>query len=122
MTFEHQRGLIMFQYLQVEERVASPSFGKITKYDPGLHYQRMMQDNICVPLGVAHRRDLLDRVGLFDERLGHVQGKFEDVDLWQRAVRAGFPVTFVPHVCGRYHIRSYSHARTAPMTMKQPHS
>jgi glycosyltransferase involved in cell wall biosynthesis len=62
-----------------------------------------------VPLGVAHRRAVLDRVGLFDEALA----REEDRDLWVRLARAGAAIAFVPAASGRYHVRSESLSRTA---------
>jgi FkbM family methyltransferase len=86
----------------------------VTAYDPAARYRAMFAETIAVPLGVAHRRDLLDRVGRFDESLGRYRGQDEDGDLWRRFARAGARFVFVPAKSGLYHVRSDSFARTRP--------
>ncbi|WP_020467935.1 FkbM family methyltransferase [Zavarzinella formosa] len=107
-------GVLVFRYDQIDELAGSRSPGRITEYDPAARRQAMFTETVMVPLGVAHRRDLLDRVGLFDEKLGKYRGQDEDGDLWRRFAKAGEPFTFVPHKCGLYHVRSDSFARVRP--------
>jgi hypothetical protein len=64
--------------------------------------------NVATPLGVAHSRALLDRVGLFDERLS-VE---EDWDLWKRFHRAGVDFLYSDRKSGLYHVRTHSQSRT----------
>ncbi len=104
--------VLVFRYRLQEERPGHPAFGTLTDYDPAARYDRMFDETIAVPLGVAHRRDLVDRVGLFDESLGLYLGQDEDGDLWRRFARAGATFTFVPHQAGIYHVRADSVART----------
>lgn len=70
--------------------------------------EHLLRHNIVCPLGVAHRRDLLDRSGLFDEGLWYE----EDWDLWKRFARAGATFSFTSHKSGRYHVRDDSLSRT----------
>lgn len=51
-------------------------------------------DGLFQTCNVAYRRDLLERLGGFDERFRHPYG--EDVDLGWRAIESGARVTFVP--------------------------
>ncbi len=107
--------VLLFRYELVEERPTHPLFGQVRTYDPKPRAGRMFTETIAVPLGVVHRRGLLDRVGNFDELLGRYRGQDEDGDLWRRFARAGATFTAVPHSSGRYHVRPDSVARTRPM-------
>jgi glycosyltransferase involved in cell wall biosynthesis len=81
-------------------------------WDPSRHRDRLFAVNIVTPLGVAHRRDLIARVGGFDERL-----RFEeDWDLWKRLARGGARFLFLPTKSGRYHIRPDSLSRAGRTT------
>jgi len=71
-------------------------------WQPAELYPRLFERNLATPLGVAHRRGLLERVGLFQESLAGVE---EDWDLWKRFAAAGASFLFVPRKSGRYHIR-----------------
>jgi glycosyltransferase involved in cell wall biosynthesis len=71
--------------------------------------------NISVPLGVAHRRALIEKVGGFNELHWHE----EDADLWRRLARAGAKIVFLPAKSGRYHVRPDSRARQPHLTRKQ---
>ncbi|OWK41030.1 Acetyltransferase [Fimbriiglobus ruber] len=109
--------VLMFRYDVVEERPGHPHFGRTTTHDPatGLHrIQVVGGDTIAVPLGVIHRKELLDRAGYFDESLGRFQGQSEDADLWRRFARVGARIIPVPAVSGRYHVRADSLARARP--------
>lgn len=105
----HRSEVLVFAYDQAEERPGHPDCGRVRAYDPRPHAARLFAVNIVVPLGVAHRRSLLDRVGLFDERLRYE----EDWELWKRFACAGAAFTFVPARSGLYHVRGDSLARTA---------
>lgn len=106
--------VLIFQYDLIEEHPDSPRFGGATTYDPAARRHHMFSETITVPLGVVHRRALLDRTGMFDETLGKYRGQDEDGDLWRRFVRAGARVVYVAHRSGRYHVRPDSFARTRP--------
>jgi GT2 family glycosyltransferase len=78
-------------------------------WDPAPLREHMMDECIVVPLAVAHRRGLLDRVGLFTEGQGfHFD---EDLDLWRRMARAGADFVFLPLKSGRYHVHGDSLSR-----------
>lgn len=104
--------VLVFRYDLVDER---PGCGdRVTTYDPEAHLGALVADTLAVPLGVAHRRALIDRVGGFDESLGRYRGRSEDAEMWRRFARAGAVFAFVAHRSGRYHIRSDSLARSQP--------
>ncbi|MDB5313203.1 MAG: epsH 2 [Gemmataceae bacterium] len=99
--------VLLFRYDQVEDRPGAPGYGRVTPYDPAARREFLFAETIAVPLGVVHRRDLIARVGGFDEGLW----RDEDGDLWRRFARAGARFTAVPHPSGRYYIRADSLAR-----------
>ena len=80
-------------------------------WQPAELYPRLFERNLATPLGVAHRRSLLERVGLFQESLPGVE---EDWDLWKRFAAAGASFLFVPRKSGRYHIRPGSRSTHHP--------
>lgn len=100
--------VLVFAYDQVEERPGHPGFGTVRTYDPRAYYDQLPHRNIVVPLGVAHRRALFDRVGRFDE----ARVREEDADLWRRFARAGAAFAFVGERSGRYHVRPGSLSRS----------
>lgn len=112
--------VLIFQYDIVDERTGSPAFGTTRRYDPREHHERLLYQNIVIPLGVAHRRTLLDRVGLFDESMGRHSDREEDTDLWRRFAAAGAAFTFVAECAGRYHVRANSLSRTRPPSAPTP--
>lgn len=103
----HLADVLVFAYDLVEERAGSPDQGQFTTWDPGLVPDRLNQQHIAVPLGVAHRRDLLDRVGGFNE----TRTVQEDTDLWRRFAVAEALFLFLPEKSGLYHVRSDSRSR-----------
>jgi len=102
--------VLMCPYDLVNERVGAPDFGARTTYDPRIARDDLLQKkaNMIVGLGVAHRRALLQRTGLFNENLSFE----EDWDLWKRFVDAGATFSFVEHRGGLYHTRADSLSRT----------
>jgi glycosyltransferase involved in cell wall biosynthesis len=100
--------VLVFRYDQFDERPRSPSFGRLSAWDPAAHRDRFPADNVFVPLAVAHRRDLIDRVGGFDEGLV----VDEDTELWRRFASAGARFAFLPDKSGLYHVRASSQSRT----------
>ncbi len=99
--------VLVFAYDLVEERPGLRETTPVRTWIPAVVRQHLHQVNIVVPMGVVHRRDLLDRVGLFDETLREE----EDWDLWKRMANTGSTFYFVPARCGRYHVRADSTAR-----------
>ena len=76
-------------------------------WEPRLAYPKLDTQNIMVPLGVAHRRELFLRYGGFDAAL-----RFEeDWDLWKRYSLLGGKFAFSPYKSGVYHVRTESLAR-----------
>jgi FkbM family methyltransferase len=105
--------VLLFRYHTVEERAGHPDLGTVALHDPAECRDALFTDTIAVPLGVVHRRTLLDRAGYFDERLWRA----EDADLWRRFARVGATFATIPHPSGRYHIRSDSLARIGPRAL-----
>ena len=106
--YHGQADVLFFAYDLLEERPEHPNFGQISTWIPQQVSHLLMVQNIAVPLGVAHRRQLLEKVGLFNEQL-RVD---EDTDLWQRFARAGASLLFLTEPIGLYHIRADSGSRT----------
>jgi len=106
--------VLVFRYDLVEDRTGHPNRGQAATYDPEAHLGALITDILAVPLGVVHRRDLLDRVGRFDEARGRHRDAPEDADLWHRFARNGAVFAFVPHPSGRYYVRADSLSRTRP--------
>lgn len=106
--------VLLFRYDLVEER-PGPGFGGVTAYDPAPRLPHIDTETIAVPLGIVHRRELLDRCGAFNEALGRHRGRDEDGDLWRRFAHAGARFLPVAASSGRYHVRADSFARTRPL-------
>ncbi|OWK41747.1 glycosyltransferase [Fimbriiglobus ruber] len=112
--------VLVFRYDQVIDAAAGPGFGSVVRYDPAARYDRMFTETIAAPLGVVHRRALLDRVGRFNEAMGRHPGEHEEGDLWRRFARAGATFTFVPAASGRSHARGDSPSQTRPARPDTP--
>ena len=69
-------------------------------WDPAAVRPLLFAHSISTPLGVAHRRDLWEKVGGFNEAWCE-----EDSDFWRRMARAGAEFVFLPVKSGRYHVR-----------------
>ena len=69
---------------------------------------------IVTPLGVAHRRELWQKVGGFNEAWCE-----EDSDLWRRMARVGAEFAYLPLKSGRYHVRADSASRRPHITPRQ---
>lgn len=102
--------VLVFQYDLTDERPDHPDFGRTYRYDPARFHEKLFQQHIAVPLGVAHRRALVGYTGGFDVR----RPREQDSELWRRFATAGATFTFVPETSGLYHVRSDSAARTTP--------
>ena len=103
-----QADVLVFAYDLVEERPEAEQIGRLTTHEPSRVRMQLMQTNIVTPLGVVHRRALLDRTGRWDESI-HFEG---DWDLWKRFAKARALFLFVNLKSGLYHIRGDSQART----------
>jgi glycosyltransferase involved in cell wall biosynthesis len=76
-------------------------------WEPARLSRNLFARNIVVPLGVAHRRTLWEKVGGFNELVW----TGEDDDFLRRLARAGVQFAFVPFKSGRYHVHADSHCR-----------
>jgi glycosyltransferase involved in cell wall biosynthesis len=100
--------VLVYRYEMFDERPRSPTFGELWIWNPEEHFTELAETCVSTPVGVVHRRVLIDRVGGFDESLV----TDEDSDLWRRFAAAGVRFAFVHHPSGLYHLRSGSHSRT----------
>jgi glycosyltransferase involved in cell wall biosynthesis len=67
-------------------------------------WPQLIQENFVPTVTSVIRRSLLDRIGVFDERLSG----FDDYDMWLRATLAGAKIRCVEQVLGVYRIRGGS--------------
>jgi len=81
--------------------------GRNLPFDEWLRRQAQ-RTNVSVQLGVAHRRELFEKVGGFQPG---IIAASEGV-LWRRMIDRGARIGFCPVVSGRYNIRPDSQART----------
>jgi glycosyltransferase involved in cell wall biosynthesis len=69
---------------------------------PGREQQNMFLRSVSPPLGVAHRRALIEKAGLFNELLWcDAEG-----DYWRRLARAGASFVFLPLKSGECHLQT----------------
>ncbi|OAI51255.1 hypothetical protein AYO44_04980 [Planctomycetaceae bacterium SCGC AG-212-F19] len=108
--------VLVFSYDLLEERPGHTGYGQLRTWDPAKLRERLAEQNIAVPLGVAHRRELVETVGEFTEAR-MVQ---EDTDLWLRIARAGAAFLFLAEKSGIYHIRADSQSRRHPRALPPP--
>lgn len=80
---------------------------RIASWAPKAYQTQILTRNISTPLGVAHRRELVARVGGFDER----NRLDADWDMWKKFTRAGARFLYLSGRSGIYHIRSNSLSR-----------
>jgi glycosyltransferase involved in cell wall biosynthesis len=108
--------VLVFRYDLTEDRPGRPDTGRTWTYDPAAHYEKLPTQHVAVPLGFAHRRELVARLGGFDERLR----RDEDAEFIQRYARRRATFTFVPERSGMYHVRGDSQSRTIPRSSLPP--
>ncbi len=84
-------------------------------WNPARLRQHFFVDAIVTPLGVAHRRQLWQKVGGFNELVSGI----EDWDFWKRMARAGAEFLFIPLKIGLYHVRADSISRMPRITRRQ---
>ncbi|MGO8745653.1 MAG: glycosyltransferase [Thermoguttaceae bacterium] len=87
----------------------------VGRWQPELSQDRVFGWNVVTPLGIAHRREWIDKVGEFNE-LVWIE---EDTDLVKRFARAGARFAYVAEKSGRYHVRLSSQARAPTMNRRQ---
>ena len=85
------------------------------RWRPELVRERLWEYNIVTPLGIAHRREWIDKTGGFDELLWIE----EDWDFLKRLSAAGAKLVFLPQKSGRYHLRRSSQSRAPHLTRRQ---
>jgi len=99
---------LVFAYDAIDDDGVLLRPGEVRTWDPAMVRSILLQRNVACPLGVAHRRDLLEKVGLFNETISIL----EDWDLWRRFALAGAEFVYLPIKSGLYHIRGDSLSRT----------
>lgn len=100
--------VLVFAYDATDDDGMFLRAGEIRTWDPAMVRSILLHRNVACPLGVAHRRDLLEKVGLFNETISIL----EDWDLWRRFALAGAEFVYLPIKSGLYHIRGDSLSRT----------
>lgn len=108
-----QGEVLVFRYDLVFDDAPPGTLAQV--WEPERMASAMFVQLIATPLGVSHRRSLIDRVGGFNELLW----SNEDCDLWRRFARAGASFSFMPFRSGRFHVRSQSQSRVCRLTRKQ---
>lgn len=98
--------VLVFGYDVFVEEYAHPPV-PLLRYRPSSEALLLLGRNVATPLGVAHKRHLLARSGLYDPDLWCL----EDWELWQRFARCGAVFVYVDKSSGRYYIRSNSRSR-----------
>jgi glycosyltransferase involved in cell wall biosynthesis len=110
--YRAEADVLVFAYDLLDERPGVPHADRRQTWDPGQVQARLLEQHVACPHAVAHRRDLPDRVGLFDE----TWYVFDEVsDLWRRFHQAGAKFLFLPLKSGVYHVRPDSRGRQRPM-------
>lgn len=87
----------------------------VRTWEPVMARREFFAQHIAVPLGVAHRRHWIEKVGGFNE----LSWWEEDTDLWRRFARAGADFAFVPVKSGRYYVYADSGSRAPRLTRRQ---
>jgi glycosyltransferase involved in cell wall biosynthesis len=100
--------VLVFAYDAVDDDGVLLRPGEVRTWNPAMVRSILLHRNVACPLGVAHRRDLLEKVGLFDETISIL----EDWDLWRRFALTGAEFVYLPIKSGLYHIRGDSLSRT----------
>jgi len=94
-----QGDVLIFGYDYIKQGDGGvPEFGT---WSPTSHRDLVFLDPPAIPLGVAHRRELWDRVGGFDDDLWHA----EHWDFLKRSARHGAAFLFFALRSGLYHLR-----------------
>jgi glycosyltransferase involved in cell wall biosynthesis len=107
-----QADVLMFCYDFCYED--GPPRGRPTVWEPQRIRRHLFSISISCPLGVAHRRQLWEKVGGFNELWC-----IEDWDFWKRMARTGATFAFLSQKSGLYHVRPQSASRVPHITRKQ---
>ena len=110
--FRDKADVLVFGYDFVYED--GPAGERRPNWEPGIVRQLLFAEAIVTPLGVAHRRQLWEKAGGFNEAWCE-----EDSDLWRRMARTGAEFAFLPLKSGRYHVRADSASRMPHITRRQ---
>ena len=89
--------------------------GQSSPWEPGTSRHELFSTHLAMPMALAHRRQLIEKVGGFNELLWWE----EDADFLRRLARAGVEIRFLPDKCGRYHVRADSRRRAPRLTLQQ---
>jgi glycosyltransferase involved in cell wall biosynthesis len=100
--------VLVFAYDAVDDDGVLLQPGEVRTWNPATVRMLLLQRNVSCPLGVAHRRELLEKVGFFDES----KRILEDWDLWKRFAFIGAEFIYLSIRSGLYHIRIDSQSRT----------
>jgi hypothetical protein len=100
--------VLVFAYDAIDDDGVFLRPGEVRTWDPAMVRSVLLQRNVACPLGIAHRRGLLEKVGLFDESISIL----EDWNLWRRFALTGAEFVYLPIKSGLYHIRGDSISRT----------
>ena len=95
--FRSKGDVLIFRY-DYESNDAETK-GQVFTWDPAEFRDYLFAANPTVPLGVAHRRELMTQAGEFDERPWFQ----EDWDFWKRLGRTGAVFLYLPFKSGLYH-------------------
>ena len=92
------------QLLDCGESKAVLAEAQTQLWDPETVKERMFSESISAPLGVAHRKKWIERIGFFNEQF--LRGG--EWDLWKRLAIAGAEFVFVPLKSGRCHVWAHN--------------
>jgi glycosyltransferase involved in cell wall biosynthesis len=93
----------------------NPVHAPVKSWSPATARRDVFLQGIATPLGIAHRRSLLEKTGGFHELMWND----EDMDLWRRMARTGAKFLFLSIKSGRYHVQSASRSRALRLTPGQ---
>jgi glycosyltransferase involved in cell wall biosynthesis len=97
--WKEQGDVLFFQYDLVDDSYPGTP---IRTWRPDQHIDEYFTSNITRPLGVAHHRKWVEKIGGFHE-LPWQDGEW---DFWKRLIRAGAETLFVPSKSGVHHVRT----------------
>jgi hypothetical protein len=105
-------GLSIFRYDCLAE---GDDHARAQTWDPAPSGHLFFEQNVTVPLGVVHRRELWAKVGGFDETLWCE----EDWEFWKRLARAGAVPSYIPIKSGLYRFHPGNRSRSPRVTPSQ---
>ena len=105
-------GLSIFRYDCLAE---GDDPARAQTWDPAPSGHLFFEQNVTVPLGVVHRRELWASVGGFNETLWCE----EDWEFWKRLARAGANPSYIPIKSGLYRFHPGNRSRSPRVTPSQ---